>query len=336
VEATAQDVIEGRAAWCVECGDALDLMRRLPAGCVDAVVTDPPFGVRAEEWDRMDSHEFARFSMVWLAEARRVGKELVSFCSAYGPFRALCEMLYPRVRVMFWDKPWGSQYAGAKERGLWMAHETILHCHAGREAMEFVTPKALTVAIAIRTAREVRALSRGGVDMALRGKKTGLCYRWEEAACLPTPDQAERLRTLLDLGPDFDAALKDAYESRDATLRRMNAAGELAEGRDVFSYHPETGGLHPCQKPLPLMRELVERLTAPGALVLDPFAGSGTTGLACRQTDRRFVGAEINPDYAVVARRRLEDDAPLFDAAPPAPPPAPGLFDALAPEATDA
>src|SRR5947209_1473890 len=104
-------------------------MRDMEAGSVEYVITDPPFGVRDDAWDSMDGHEFARFSMAWLSEARRVGKELIAFCSAYGPFRQLCEMLWPRVRVMVWDKPLGSQYAGASERGLWFAHETILHCH---------------------------------------------------------------------------------------------------------------------------------------------------------------------------------------------------------------
>jgi DNA modification methylase len=307
---TAADVIAGNAAWAVECGDALDLLRRLPDGCVDVVVTDPPFGARAEEWDRMDSHEFARFSMAWLAEARRVGKELVSFCSAYGPFRALCEMLWPRVRVMVWDKPWGSQYAGAKERGLWMAHETILHCHQG-----FDRRKSLQVGRMIRAAREASRLSRGGVDMVIRGKKTGLCFRWEEAACLPTAAQGEELCSLLGLGDDFLSA-----------LRSLRAEADTAEARDVFSYRPVTNGNHPCQKPLLLMRELVERLTPPGSLVLDPFAGSGTTGLACHQTDRRFIGFEIDRGYAALAARRIAEDSPLFKAPPS---PAPGLFDAL-------
>jgi site-specific DNA-methyltransferase (adenine-specific) len=334
VDATAQDVLSGRAACAVECGDSLDLVRRLPAGCVDAVITDPPFGVRAEEWDRMDSHEFARFSMAWLAEARRVGKELVSFCSAYGPFRALCEMLWPRVRVMVWDKPWGSEYAGASERRLWFAHETILHGYIP-ERREYVSPKNRRVGELLAAARHRACLSRGGVDIALRGRKTGLCYRWEEGACLPTPEQAEKLSALLGLDGEFSAALSDACAEREITVGRARegASEHAARGRDVFSYRTETGGSHPCQKPLPLMRELVERLTAPGALVLDPFAGSGTTGLACRQTDRRFIGVEIDPRYADIARRRLTDDAPLFATVPLAPPPAPGLFDALTPEA---
>ena len=49
------------------------------------------------------------------------------------------------------------------------------------------------------------------------------------------------------------------------------------------------------------------------SLVLDPFAGAGTTGLVARRLGRRFVGIELNPEYADMARRRIYEDAPLFN-----------------------
>lgn len=63
--------------------------------------------------------------------------------------------------------------------------------------------------------------------------------------------------------------------------------------------------LHTTQKPLPLMLRLVELFTDPGDLVLDPFCGSGTTGVACIRLGRRFIGIEREPKYAAVARERL-------------------------------
>lgn len=59
------------------------------------------------------------------------------------------------------------------------------------------------------------------------------------------------------------------------------------------------------QKPLALMEALVRDFTDPGDLVLDPFAGSGTTGVACRRLGRRFVGIERDEKYVAVARRRI-------------------------------
>jgi site-specific DNA-methyltransferase (adenine-specific) len=63
---------------------------------------------------------------------------------------------------------------------------------------------------------------------------------------------------------------------------------------------------HPTQKPLPLMTELVELFTDPGDIVLDPFAGSGSTGVACVRLGRRFIGIEKDATYAALATQRLE------------------------------
>jgi site-specific DNA-methyltransferase (adenine-specific) len=61
--------------------------------------------------------------------------------------------------------------------------------------------------------------------------------------------------------------------------------------------NPSGNRKHPTQKPVDLMRLYVENSTQPGDLVLDPFAGSGATGEACRQTGRRFMGVEIDDKY---------------------------------------
>jgi len=69
----------------------------------------------------------------------------------------------------------------------------------------------------------------------------------------------------------------------------------------------ESGREHPTQKPLALMEALVRDFTDPGDLVLDPFAGSGTTGVACRRLGRRFLGWEQNAKYHAIAARRISE-----------------------------
>ena len=64
---------------------------------------------------------------------------------------------------------------------------------------------------------------------------------------------------------------------------------------------------HPCPKPLGFMERLIERATLDGETVLDPFMGSGTTGVACARLGRRFIGVEIEPRYFDIACRRIED-----------------------------
>jgi hypothetical protein len=67
--------------------------------------------------------------------------------------------------------------------------------------------------------------------------------------------------------------------------------------------------VHTTQKPLDLMLALVEQFTDPGELILDPFAGSGTTGVAALRLGRRFIGIEKDEKYAAIARERLEAES---------------------------
>lgn len=68
---------------------------------------------------------------------------------------------------------------------------------------------------------------------------------------------------------------------------------------------PVTKNHHPTVKPVALMTWLVRLVTPPGGLVLDPFAGSGTTGIACVKAGFRFVGIEREPEYVAVAAARI-------------------------------
>lgn len=71
--------------------------------------------------------------------------------------------------------------------------------------------------------------------------------------------------------------------------------------------------LHPTQKPLELMIRLVLDFTDPDDIVLDPFCGSGTTGVACLRLGRRFIGCEKNGGWASLARERLNAEAQTSD-----------------------
>jgi site-specific DNA-methyltransferase (adenine-specific) len=64
--------------------------------------------------------------------------------------------------------------------------------------------------------------------------------------------------------------------------------------------------IHPTEKPVPLIRKLIDVVTEPGNTVLDPFAGSGSVGAACIESGRGFIGMELDPTYYEAARIRLE------------------------------
>lgn len=87
---------------------------------------------------------------------------------------------------------------------------------------------------------------------------------------------------------------------------RWNGGGK----RGVFTYptnNPERTGLHPTEKPVRLMRELVHLFSDREQIVLDPFMGSGTTGVACVREGRDFIGIEQDAGHFDTACKRIED-----------------------------
>jgi DNA modification methylase len=84
--------------------------------------------------------------------------------------------------------------------------------------------------------------------------------------------------------------------------KRWNGGGHHA----VWVCNVEQGE-HPTQKPLPLLLDWVCKFTEPGETVLDPFMGSGTTGVACTKLGCKFIGIEQRPDYFELACQRIED-----------------------------
>lgn len=63
---------------------------------------------------------------------------------------------------------------------------------------------------------------------------------------------------------------------------------------------------HPCPKPTNVMRWIIERTSIKGETVFDPFMGSGTTGVACVELGRNFIGCEISEDYFKIAEKRIK------------------------------
>lgn len=86
--------------------------------------------------------------------------------------------------------------------------------------------------------------------------------------------------------------------------KRWNAGGNPG----IWRYSVEFGHkLHPTQKPLKLIKKLIADFTDTEETILDPFMGSGTTGVACVQTGRNFIGVEIDPEYFKIAEKRIAE-----------------------------
>jgi len=124
---------------------------------------------------------------------------------------------------------------------------------------------------------------------------------------------------------DTGGASRFFFCAKPSTAERESGLGhrkraKVSDGRATPNDSPrlrdatERANVHPTVKSIALMRWLCRLVTPPGGVVLDVFAGSGTTAVACSQEGLRFVGCEREAEYVGIARDRLLGDAPLLNA----------------------
>lgn len=125
---------------------------------------------------------------------------------------------------------------------------------------------------------------------------------------VPKPSAVERNAGLEGLEPGAVVRSNAAKASAD-----RGETVERSETSSGFNATYQAENFHPTVKPVELMRWLVGLVTPPGGTVLDPFAGSGSTGVAALRDGFRFVGIERVEAFAAIAIRRIEEDMPLFN-----------------------
>jgi len=150
--------------------------------------------------------------------------------------------------------------------------------------------------------------------IAERASRIGYFVRsmitWKKDGSLPEPTTSRVTRSLEQVlhltrsrTPYFD---KGAYRQTPASLGGRNALFEQDQVTDVWHLPTATGGKgHGAQFPLALPGRCISLSTDKDGLVLDPFAGSGTSGLAALKLGRRFIGFDVSPEYVKLANTKL-------------------------------
>lgn len=128
------------------------------------------------------------------------------------------------------------------------------------------------------------------------------------------PSRHHRLINYYGLKPDYTKVLQPYKNPNDSRIRKRIAAGiEGARSYDWFSDIQMVKNVskdkynHPCPVPVELMERIIKLTTEEGDLIVDPFTGSGTTAIACMNTNRRFVGFEVSKAYVDMARARVHE-----------------------------
>ena len=123
--------------------------------------------------------------------------------------------------------------------------------------------------------------------------------RWKKTNAMPR-NRDRRFIT------DYEVAAWAVKKGGKWTFNRLSDTYEIPEILGGLTPKSEkVNGGHPTQKPIYVMKWLLERLTNEGDLILDPFMGSGSTGVACLNTNRNFIGIELDEKYFNIAQERI-------------------------------
>jgi len=139
----------------------------------------------------------------------------------------------------------------------------------------------------------------------------GACSNWENGNNVPTLDQYQKLQATFPKCFDRDyKSLKIDYEKLKSNYEEMRRFFDCKAGEqftDVWNFSaPTSNHGHPTQKPVPLMGYIVRLSVREAGICLDPFMGSGTTGVAAIQLGRKFIGIEREERYFDIACKRIE------------------------------
>jgi site-specific DNA-methyltransferase (adenine-specific) len=318
-------------------GDALEEVAKMADNSVSLILTDPPyFRFKALDWDRQ--WETRADYLAWIGKLCQQWQRILKpngslYCFASPQMAAYVEVTISEwfnvLNSIVWAKPDFSTkaemttkeskraYFASSERIIFAEHhgaDNIAKGEAGYvkkfdELRGFVFEPLRAYLDNERIAARVE---KEDINEALGFRRSGGMasrhYFSRSQWCLPTKEHYEKLRELFNrngtehLRREYED-LRREYED----LRRPFFLSADIPYTDVWRFRTVAHypGKHECEKPQALLRHIIEVSSKPGDLVLDCFAGSGSTGHAAISMRREFVGIEISEHWADYAKRNI-------------------------------
>lgn len=295
--------------WRVITGDSLDVMRGMPAAAASAIVTSPPYADQrayepGELGGRRGNHPANKRQRARGRAARSAAPD--QWVEWIEPYTAeALRLLAPdgsmmlNLGVVLRD---GQEHectdrilAQCRGQGWKLLHRLVWHKLNGQvpSAPGYLTCSHEFVLWLAPSTSPWRAFEQPPGSQASREVRTP-----------HAPSSAARMAGL------YTGAGTHRKQGRTHQLHPDGARPTTVASYGVGG-EPNPDG-HPARMPIPLAQHLVALCCPPSGLVLDPFSGNATTGIAANRLGRRYLGIEIDPCYAEQSRRRLADDAPLF------------------------
>jgi len=282
-------------------GDCLDELRKIQDSTVDLVIADPPYWkVIGEKWDYQwrTEDDYVEWSLKWINEVSRILRFGGTFY-LFGYFRTLA-LLVPHLDKMeldlrqqiLVDKGMRSVSGRATKNYKLFPNTTESILFIIKDNKQFIKPL-------LKKQQEKLGLSSKDINEALGVKSNG-GGMWSiytgQNVCeqFPTKELWEKLQDIL----KFDLI----YEKVAQTFNPQMGITDI--WRDIDFY--KENRVHSTQKPLPLIKRLILASSNENDLVIDPFAGSGSTAIASLQLNRNYITIEKDEQYYKEVIKRIE------------------------------
>lgn len=294
------------------CGDALEVLRKMPDAFVDAVLTDPPyfFDKLDNKWEidkvekRLPSQKVIKHLPPGMKFDPEQGRQFYRWYLKVA--RELYRVLKPGGFFFSFASPrtYHRMAVAVEDAGFWI-RDCFIWLYVQNQ------PKAMGLDHFID-----RMLISPEAKRSLKERLTGWktpqvksCF--EPILVAQKPYEGTFLENMLKHNVGlFNMNVRVGLNMYPANVLIVDGVEALLDKYFLVPKPPvqERGDFntHPSVKPIALCEHLIRLSTAEGAIVLDPFVGSGTTAIAAKRTGRHFIGIDINPDYIEIARKRLQ------------------------------
>ena len=302
-------------------GDCLKLMDTLTEKSVDLILCDLPYGITACSWDTP-----IPFRELWKAYNRVLKDDGIVALFGSQPFTSKLVLSNQEDfrYELIWVKNNGSNFQLSNCQPL-KYHESI--CIFYKDLVQTVFSDIMQDCMKTqnKSQRDLQGLflskngnMTGWVSNKLCGKQIPTAEQWHKICeVFNIPDEYEVLLTKLK-HHTYNVDTTDTYKQQ-SNLGKSGTLGHLTTKQShyiqtktgfptsVLYFDRVQNGLHPTQKPVDLLEFLIKTYTNKGDIVMDNCMGSGSTGVACVNLDRNFIGIELDDNYFEVAKRRIED-----------------------------
>ena len=306
--------MEGTTLWQ---GDCLELMKNIPDGSVDLVLTDPPYGTMKgiddkHDWDTiLDTDKmFAEISRV----LRRNGKAVL-FCQE--PYTSKLITSVPPSMLFCYRGIWlkncsGNSMMAKTAMTSWFEDFCVFTNKETHGGLHAATGKIADLVMSIGFEKFAEIMMGEGRYKNLSSAKIATHKKihidgWNDYDSNPFDEKMYRyLETQIEMPYTFDEyfSIVDEYKEKTKSVFNLWQGGKSKS--NVLEYKKDNDGYHPTQKPVALLEDLIRTYSNEGNTVLDFTMGSGSTGVACVNTNRRFIGIELDDGYFNIAKERIE------------------------------